>query len=174
MATGATLRALRALGTINDKPADLPALSIANAAAVTEGENATFNVTLDRAASTLVTVAYSTVGSQGPTGAINGVDLTAQTNQVLTFAVGETQKTITVATIDDVLAEETEEFGVELSNPTGAGISRTTATGTINDNDSGLPKFSIANAPPITEGNSAVFTVTLNRAGDSTVTVNYS
>ncbi|MCP4787892.1 MAG: hypothetical protein GY903_34230 [Fuerstiella sp.] len=174
MATGATLRSLRALGTINDKPADLPALSIANAAAVTEGENATFNVTLDRAASTLVTVAYSTVGSQGPTGAINGVDLTAQTNQVLTFAVGETQKTITVATIDDVLAEETEEFGVELSNPTGAGISRTTATGTINDNDSGLPKFSIANAPPITEGNSAVFTVTLNRAGDSTVTVNYS
>ncbi|MEO2014254.1 MAG: Calx-beta domain-containing protein [Fuerstiella sp.] len=173
---GVDLGLSQAIGKINNNVGGggLPALSIEDAAAVTEGGNATFIVTMDRAASTPVTVTYSTTDSDGPTGAINGEDLIAQTDQVLTFAVGETQKTITVVTIDDTVIENAEEFGVTLSNATGAEISTPSATGTINDNDSGPPTFSIADAPTITEGNSAVFTVTLSPPSSGTVTVNYS
>ncbi len=173
-ASGATLGTAQAMGTINDNDNALPTVSVTNASSVTEGNNATFDVTLNSVATTTVTVAYSTADGNGPTGATNGVDLTAQTDQVLTFAAGETTKTITVATIDDEHPEPAEEFEVTLSNAVGATISRGTAVGTINDNDSDLPTFSIADAPAITEGNDAVFTVTLSESSSDAVTVNYS
>jgi|GEM_PF-1374123 len=54
----------------------------------------------------------------------------------LTFAAGETSKTITIPLIDDVLLEGNESFTVSLSNLTGALFgSPTTATVTITDND---------------------------------------
>ena len=173
-ASGATLGTAQATGTIEDNDTALPTLSIANASAVTEGGNALFDVTLSRAATTAVTVTYSTADGNGPTGAINGVDITAQTDQVLTFAAGQTTKTITVATVDDELPESAEEFEVTLSDAVGANISRGTATGTIDDNDSNRPAFSIADAPAITEGQDAVFTVTLSEASSESLTVNYS
>ena len=173
-ASGATLGVAQAMGTIDDNDTALPTLSITNATAVTEGENATFDVTLSRAATSAVTVTYSTADGNGPTGAINGVDVTAQTDQVLTFAAGQTQKVITVATIDDELPESAEEFEVTLSSAVGATISRSTAIGTIDDNDSNLPAFSITDAPAITEGQDAVFTVTLSEASSGSLTVNYT
>lgn len=173
-ASGATLGTAQATGTIDDNNASLPTISIANAASVTEGGNATFDVTLSRSESSAVTVMYSTGDGNGPTGAVNGVDLTAQTDQTLTFQPGETQLTITVATIDDENPESAEEFQVTLFDATGGTISRSTATGTISDNDSDLPAFSIADASPITEGDDARFTVTLSEATQQTLTVNYS
>jgi hypothetical protein len=141
---------------------------------VTEGGNATFDVTLSRSESSAVTVMYSTGDGNGRTGAVNGGDLTAKTDQTLTFQPGETQLTITVATIDDENPESAEEFQVTLFDATGGTISRSTATGTISDNDSDLPAFSIADASPITEGDDARFTVTLSKASQQTLTVNYS
>lgn len=173
-ASGATLGTAQATGTIKDNDTALPSLSIANASAVTEGGKSLFNVTLSRAADTAVTVKYSTTDGNGPTGAINGVDVTAQTDQVLTFAAGETTNTITVNTIDDELPETAEEFEVTLSDAVGANISRRTATGTINDNDRDGPAFSIGDAPGITEGQDAIFTVTLSEASSESLTVNYS
>ncbi|HJX93926.1 MAG TPA: Calx-beta domain-containing protein [Pyrinomonadaceae bacterium] len=56
----------------------------------------------------------------------------------LTFAIGETSKTISIPITDDVYSEGPETFTITLSNPTGATLgSPATATITINDNDAG-------------------------------------
>jgi len=150
-----------------------PTISISNASAVSEGGNAVFNVTLSAAMATAVTVNYSTVDGDGPTGALAGEDYTAKTDQTLTFAPGETQKQITIATTDDALVEATETFDVTLSNASGVSIGNATAQGTIADNDDPLPRISAINASPVTEGEVATFTVRLNVAADSAVTVKY-
>ncbi|MDQ1524437.1 MAG: trimeric autotransporter adhesin [Pyrinomonadaceae bacterium] len=67
----------------------------------------------------------------------------------LDFAVGETQKTITVPVIDDGHDEGAETFGVIVTNPerTGAG-STFTATVTLQDNDAaGAPNPVVASFP---------------------------
>jgi len=54
----------------------------------------------------------------------------------LTFAAGETSKTIAIPVIDDVYAEGAETFQITLSNPSGASLgSPATATLRINDNE---------------------------------------
>ena len=56
----------------------------------------------------------------------------------MTFAIGETSKTISIPITDDVYSEGPETFTITLSNPTGATLgSPATATITINDNDAG-------------------------------------
>ena len=112
-----------------------PQLSVAGAT-VTEGDSGssdlTFNVTLNPIADAQVTVDYATADDT----ATAGTDYTAQTGQ-LTFAVGETVKTITVAVTGDTLVEEYETFTVTLSNPVGAELGRATAAGYIIDNVAG-------------------------------------
>jgi hypothetical protein len=53
----------------------------------------------------------------------------------ITFAPGETSRTILVPTIDDSMSEPTETFFVNLSNPVGATIARGQGVGTIIDNN---------------------------------------
>ena len=61
----------------------------------------------------------------------------AAASSSLTFAPGETSKTVTVATRNDILHEPTETFTLGLTNPTNAEIQSGagTATGTITDDD---------------------------------------
>ena len=174
--SGATLRNAQGTGTINDDTPDLPTLSIADASAVTEGGNSDFVVTLSAAAAGAVTVSFSTADGNGPTGAVGGNDFVAQSNQTLTFIAGETQKTITVTTVDDGANEDTETFTVSLSNPNGATLLDSQATGTINDDDAPvvLPTLSISDAAAVTEGTDSVFTVTLSANPSSPVTVNFA
>jgi hypothetical protein len=54
----------------------------------------------------------------------------------LTFAAGETSKTVSIPIIDDVYAEGGETFTITLSNVTGATLGTATATLTITDNES--------------------------------------
>ncbi len=155
-----------ATGTItdNDQPVDI---SVADAS-VTEGGNLSFTVTLSQASSGAVTVGYGT--SNGS--ATAGSDYTAASGTV-SFAAGETSKSVTVATTDDSTVEAAETVILTLSAPTGnASILDGTATGTINDNDVSA-QISIANASA-TEGNNLSFTVTLSAAAPGTVTVNYA
>ncbi len=174
-ASGVSIGVSSATGTIDDNDDPLPRISVNNASPVTEGENATFTVRLNAAASETVTVKYRTADGNGPSGATNGVDLTAIASQTLTFTPGQTEKTVTVSTIDDTVPEGAETFQLELFEPTGATLaSDRPADGTINDNDSALPLLSIADAPAVTEGADAVFTVTLSEAATSDVTVNFS
>ena len=102
-----------------------------------------------------------------------GADFTA-TSGTLSFPVGTTSRTVTVAVLGDVLDEANETFTVVLSAPTNATLSGTgTGTGTITDNDA-TPSLSINNVT-VTEGNvNAVLTVTLSAVSGRTVTVNYA
>ena len=118
-----------------------PGLSVADAE-TDEGAGATveFAVTLSRAASGAVTVDYAT--SDGT--ATAGSDYTG-TSGTLTFAVGETQKTVSVPVLDDGVDEGEETFTLTLSNADGgnAYLADATATGTI-ANDDPMPQAWLA------------------------------
>ena len=111
------------------------AISVADAT-VREEEGATlaFAVTLDRAREADVTVDYAT--SNGT--ATAGEDYVAQSGD-LTFAAGETAKTVEVEVLDDVHDEGTETMTLTLLNPSGARIADATATGSIENSDP-MPK----------------------------------
>lgn len=155
--------------------APLPSLSI-NDVSVAEGNagttNATFTVTLSASSTSAVTVVYSTadVSATAPS------DYAAQSNQTLTFAPGQTTRTITVQVNGDTLSESNETFNVNLTGPSGATISDGQGVGTILDDD-GAPSLSI-NDISVTEGNAgttnAVFTVTLSAVSGQTVTVEFA
>ena len=53
----------------------------------------------------------------------------------LTFAPGETSKTVDVNVVDDALIEANETFTVGLSNPTNATLGTAVGTGTINNDE---------------------------------------
>ncbi len=107
------------------------ALSIADAR-TTEAADATleFTVMLNRAASETVTVDYATADGTAQA----GQDYTAAEG-TLTFAAGETQKTVSVAVLDDAHDEGEETLTLTLSNASGARIADDTATGTIENED---------------------------------------
>ena len=108
-----------------------PGLAVADAE-VEEAADATlaFAVTLSRAPSGTVTADYAT--SDGT--ATAGSDYTA-TSGTLSFAAGETEKTVSVPVLDDGHDEGSETLTLTLSNPSGAYLEDGTATGTINNTD---------------------------------------
>ena len=110
-----------------------PTLSVADAE-VQEAADATlaFTVTLSRSLTEAVTVAYAT--SDGT--ATAGSDYTAA-DGTLTFAAGDTQKTVAVAVLDDTHDEGSETLTLTLSNPSPARVklADATATGTIRNTD---------------------------------------
>lgn len=135
---------------------------------VNEGGTATLTVSRFGASSGSATVSYATSNGSATAPA----DYTA-TSGTLTFADGETSKTVTAATIDDTYREGPETFGVTLSNASaGTGISRASATVTIIDNDL-APKLAISGAS-VTEGGAAVLTVTRSSVINTGVSVNYA
>jgi hypothetical protein len=151
-------------------------------ATVTEGNSgptqATLTFTLSKAATSAVTLQYATVDGTATT-ANNDYGAAAGT---ITFAAGETQKTISLVVKGDTTAEGNETLTVALSNPVGATLVRTSATVTITNDDStppppGLPTLSISDLT-LTEGNSGntsgVVTIKLSQAPAQTVTVKWA
>lgn len=142
---------------------------------VAEGDsgttNAAFNLTLSAAASFPVTVDYTTANGS----ALAGQDFVAQSGTV-TFAAGETSKSVPILVLGDTRNEPDETFLVKLSNPANAVLAQTQATGTIT-NDDPLPVLSI-NDVALAEGNtgtrSFVFTVNLSAASNQVVTVHFA
>lgn len=134
-ATGATIATAQAMGTIvnDDLQQTLPALAIAGASTA-EGNSGTrnlvFTVTMSKSATSAVTVRYSTANGT----ATAGSDYNAASGTV-TFAPGQTSRTITVAVLGDTTVEANETFSVVLSTPAGATIATSTATGTITNDD---------------------------------------
>ena len=108
-----------------------PSLSIADAQ-VDEAAGATleFTVSLSRAASATVTVDWATADGT----ATAGSDYTADSG-TLNFAPDETSKTVAVAVLDDSHDEGNETLTVTLSNPSGAYLADSEATGTIENTD---------------------------------------
>ncbi|MFO0958393.1 MAG: cellulose binding domain-containing protein [Isosphaeraceae bacterium] len=120
---------------ISGGPALPPPLTISVAdAAVDEGNSGTttlpFTVSLSAASRATVTVAYAT--SNGTAAA--GSDYQA-TSGTLTFAPGETSKTLNVRVTGDTVVEPDETLNLVLSNPSGAILGRAQAVGTIRNDD---------------------------------------
>ena len=117
------------------------ALSVADAE-VEEAAHAVlaFRVTLSRARDAATTVDYAT--SDGTASA--GADYTAASS-TLTFAAGETAKTVLVTVLDDAHDEGSETLTLTLSNPSPSAvkIADGDATGTIRNTDD-MPKAWLA------------------------------
>ncbi len=134
-----------------------------------------FVVSLSAAASTPVTVNFATADGT----AIAPGDYAARTG-TLTFAPGETRKSVFVTIVGDSTIEPDEVFRVLLSSPSGATIADSEAVGTIRNDDSpvvNLPSLTVADVT-VDEGNSGSktvnFTVRLSAASTSTVNVNFA
>ena len=109
-------------------------------AEVEEAEGATldFVVTLSRARSSETSVGYATSDDT----ATAGSDYTAASG-TLTFASGETGKTVSVTVLDDAHDDDGETMTFTLSNPSGAVVADGEATGTITNTDA-MPKAWLA------------------------------
>jgi hypothetical protein len=165
------------IGALYGNPAivldpNAPQLQIQNAS-VTEGNTGTvaagFIVTLSAASTKTITVAYATANGT----ATAGGDYQAASG-VLTFAPGETSKTVNVLVNGDRIGEADETFSVNLSAATNATIFGGSAVGTIVDDE---PHISISNVSKLEGGRGQTtlftFTVTLSTAYDQPVTMAY-
>ena len=165
---GSTVSIAQGLGTINDNDAK-PNFSINSATAAEGGAGLSFTVTKTGSATASYSVSYST--SNGT--AVAGSDYPA-TSGTLTFAPSEYWKTVLILPINDTAAEPQESFHLNLSSPTGGStISVAQGIGTINDNDTATPSFSV-NDVSATEGSDLVFTVTKSGSVGSTFSVSFA
>ncbi len=138
-----------------------------------EGDNGTkiltytVNLATDDPTQT-ISVNYAT--SNGT--ATAGSDYVAKSGTI-TFMPGEMSKTISIVVNGDLFVEGDETVFLTLSNATGgATLPAPTGTGTIVNDDT--PSITISDLI-VTEGSgNAVFTVSLSKAVDSTVTVSIS
>ena len=114
------------------------------AAARAESRLAVTDVRAHEGASSTIVFTVSRTGSTAGAASVQFAtsDLTAvagsdyQTSSgTLAFAAGETTKQIVVNLVDDTVAEQNESFGLSLTEPTGAVITRGYAAGIIEDDD---------------------------------------
>lgn len=129
----ARLQTASATGTIlNDDAAAALTLSISSASALERAGVLLFTVTLSAASTSSVSVRFSTAAGTAKSGKTGDF---VSSSGTLTFAAGETSKTISVAVRDDALGEADETLFVRLSRASGASIVSGTGTGTILDDD---------------------------------------
>lgn len=168
---GATLgAAVSSTATIidNDEPAPIPGEFSIDPASVTVDEaDGTVTFTVNRTVGDDGAVSVDFTTNNGT--ATAGSDFTAN-NGTLNFADGETSQTITVAITDDDLEEQTENFTVSLSSPTGGATlgAVTTSTVSITDNDAPVPgTLSITPANQSVNEDAGTATLIINRTGGS-------
>lgn len=162
--SGANLGKADGTGTIvND---DMPNLAVSDAK-IAEGGVLSFTLTLDAASSMPATVKYATLDGTAKAGSDYGA-----ASGMVTFAAGETSKTVTVQSAADATFEPDETLTLHLADATGAVIGKADGTGTI-QNDDAPPSLKVASVSA-TEGAALAFTVTLSAASGSPVTVDYA
>ena len=159
--------------TITDT--DAATVRIASAT-VTEGETASFVVTLSLPVESQVKVSFRTVQGSALPG--TGNDYLANSG-TLTFSPGMSlQRTIAVTTVEDELSEADETFTVSLtldSEVAGLTLETASATGTIEDDDA-VPELALTSVTQrLAEGGgNMTFTVSLGAASSRVVTVDYA
>ncbi len=163
--------------TITDDDA-APVLSISSLS-VDEGDDPdtttpmTFTVTLSTASGRAVTVAYADTGDGTAT---SGDDYAVVSAGTLTFAPGDTHKTVAVAVNGDTVDEADETVVLGLSSPVNAtldgGGTTLEATGTIIDDDFTPVTISIDDAEAM-EGSYLEFRVHLSRPSPGNVEVSW-
>lgn len=155
---GATIATGSSTVTITNAP--LPSLSVSDVS-ISEGnagtKNAAFVVSLSAPATQPITVGFFTADGTANAGS----DYTA-TSGSLTFAVGETSKTVNVPVLGDTTVENDETFTLTLGQPVNAPITKAVGTATIiNDDGSTAP----VTGTGVTFGTNTGFT--FNRSGSS-------
>ena len=137
---------------------------------VAEGSAIEFVVSLSAASAGTVTVDYDF----GLYGATAGRDYTA-TPGTLTLEAPESQKTVTVQTLQDDLLEENERVVITLSDARGARIGTATATAVI-QTDASTPWLQIGDKWQCEDQTTFGFRLPVRRGGERTseVTVDYS
>jgi hypothetical protein len=153
-----------------------PSVSIADATAAEGtglGNALTFTVTLSAASNIPVAIDYETTSGTATADA----DYTPL-DGTLTFAAGETSKTITVNTVGDASDENSETLFLTIKDIRNAIVGDGQAVGTITDDD--LPPSISVNdvtvAEPTLQGTTATaeFTVTLSAPSSRTIAVDFA
>ena len=140
---------------------------IVNNSRVTEGSSITVPVTLSNSSELPVLVEYQ---SENDT-AVAGEDYTA-INGILTFNPGETQASISLATIEDDLDEDDKDLNIVFLNSINAELTKDSITVSIFDNDDS-PAVSVG-SPIVNEANNAVLTFALSDPSARSTSFSYS
>lgn len=173
-AVNATIADNAGICTILDNDAP-PSISVSGSN-ITEGNSGTttmaFTVKLSAASARNITVQYQTANAV-TSPATAGVDYQAVPLTLVTFAPGDTTKTVNVTVRADTLDEENERISLNLTTPVNATLG-TVTDGVIVDDDA-TPTLSINDASTA-EGNAGTkllnFTITLSAPSARTITVN--
>lgn len=161
-----------------------PTISIVTPDAILEGDSGTknyhFNVILSRPSANPITVTYETTP-----GTATANDDYTEPNPVqdqITFAAGETSKTITIEVLGDLILEDNETFFIDLLNVTAGNATisqnQSIATGVI-INDDAVPTVSVNDVLQNIEGSSPpntttyTFTIELSHLSDDDIIVEY-
>lgn len=174
--TGVTITTATAAGLIVN---DDTSISIAAADAVkAEGNSGTtaFTFTVSRSGETSSagTAQYSVTGNGATADDFAGGVFPSG---VVSFAAGETSRTVTIDVAGDLDIEGDELFDVTLLNPSGgATVGTATASGTIINDDSELSIAATSASQNEGDSGSTAFTFTVTRTGSTagTQTVNYA
>ncbi len=140
----------------------------------TESSNGTTFTRFDLTVSPMTRTAMVYFATAG-LGAVAGADF-APTNGVLVFRPGETNKSISVRILDDLMDEPSEDFYLTLYNPLNITLGGSRVTGFVIDNDP-PPVVSVQNVS-VFEGNAgltaAEFRVHLSAPSAQLILVNYA
>lgn len=118
-------------GTNNDRPT----LSVNDVVYNEAAGTVTFTVTMSNASAVATTVDYATA-NRSPVSALAGADYTAASG-TLTIAAGSLSGTVSVAIANDTLYEISEDFLLDLSNPSNATVLDGQGVATIKDDGTG-------------------------------------
>ncbi len=156
----------------NDAPSGTPVVSINDFVVDEASKEASFVITLDRPSTSAVTMNYATQNGT----AVAGADFVTKTGS-LSFAPGETAKTVKVTITNDAAFENAEAFNLALSAITNATALDGIGTATIFENDAALVGNSRISVDDVVVDESqtyADFLVRLDAPNTAAVTVNYA
>nr|CRH06297.1 Putative protein involve in cell communication. Containing ten Calx-beta domains [Candidatus Magnetococcus massalia] len=138
-----------------------------SSSAVEEGGEITF--TISRSGSGESSTVYLSTSHDSTSDS----DLTSLSNSLLTFAAYETEKTVTVTTLQDGSTEDTESFTLGLYKSISDSSAEVTATGYIKDLPLPVYSYTISSAAgssstAVAEGEEITFTITRSGSGSAT------
>jgi hypothetical protein len=171
---GANVTKSQGIGTIKND--DFPTLSI-NDVSQNEGNSGTttFTFTVSLSAPAQTGGVTFDIATQDNTATVADNDYAARSLTAQTIPAGQQTYTFDVTVNGDTNIEPNETFFVNVTNVSGATVTKGQGVGTIQNDDS--PTLSI-NDVSMNEGNSGTsaftFTVTLSQSSNQTVTVDYA
>jgi Ca2+-binding RTX toxin-like protein len=173
--SGTSITTATTTGTIrnDDLAAPGPSLALSGALNLAEGDSGTtafiFTVTRSGDISGVSSANWAVSGNGGS--AVDAADFLGGVlpSGTVSFAAGESTKTLTVNVAGDRLAEAHESFTLTLSSPSaGTSITNGTTAGTITNDDAPGPSLTLSGPLNLAEGDSGTtaFIFTVTRSGD--------